>query len=120
MIVKLVNCIIDLEHLGTGGSSDKGLADSSVLEDSWGLDLVPLLLGEGIDDLLLVTLSALGQSLVLTNRHVGLMGPLDLKKHLFERPLPRMEFNGIKRRGKQIQDCWLEFSSDLMHLCSSS
>lgn len=67
-------------ELGTGGSSDKGLADSSVLEDCWGLDLVPLLLGEGIDDLLLVTLSALGQSLVLTNRHVGLMGPLDLKR----------------------------------------
>lgn len=72
-------------HLGTGGSSDKGLANSSVLEHSWGLDLVPFLLGEGIDDLLLVTLSALGQSLVLTNRHVGLMNPLDLNNDHLQR-----------------------------------
>ena len=43
---------------GTLGTVDKGLADIPNLEDGRGLDVVPVLAGEGVDDLLLGTLLA--------------------------------------------------------------
>lgn len=56
--------------LVTDGSGDEGLADLSDLEHIWGLDIIPVLLGEWIDDLLLTTLLAsLGHTLVLPDSH---------------------------------------------------
>lgn len=52
--------------LETLGSVDKGLADVSVLEEGGGLDVVPVLAGEGVNSPLLVTL-ALGELLVLSD-----------------------------------------------------
>jgi len=67
-----------LEAIGgdlvTDGSGDEGLADLSHLEDGWRLDVVPVLLGEWVDDLLLTALfGALGESLVFAYGHVYVM-----------------------------------------------
>ena len=43
---------------GTLGAVDEGLADIADLEHGGGLDVIPVLAGEGIDDLLLGTLLA--------------------------------------------------------------
>lgn len=55
--------------LETSGLVDQGLTNVSSLESRRGLDVKPLLLGEGVDGLLLHTFLSLGQSLVLTNSH---------------------------------------------------
>jgi len=60
--------------LVTDGSGDEGLADLSHLEDGWRLDVVPVLLGEWVDDLLLAALfGALGETLVFAYGHVYVM-----------------------------------------------
>jgi len=57
--------------LVTDGSGDEGLADLSYLEDGWRLDVIPILLGEWVDDLLLTSLfGALGETLILAYGHV--------------------------------------------------
>jgi len=56
-------------QLGTGGTGNQGLANQTVLEDRWSLDFVPLLLGEGVDNLLLASLFTLGKALILANSH---------------------------------------------------
>ena len=62
-------------HLVTGGSGDQGVSDVPDLEDGWGFDLVPIFLGEWVDDLLLSSLfGALCESLVLAYGHVCLGG----------------------------------------------
>jgi len=66
-----------LESVGgdlvTDGSGDEGVADVSGLEDCWGLDGVPVLLGEWVDDLLLASLlGALCKTLILAYGHVCL------------------------------------------------
>jgi len=59
--------------LVTDGSGDEGVADVSGLEDCWGLDGVPVLLGEWVDDLLLASLlGALCKTLILAYGHVCL------------------------------------------------
>jgi len=59
-------------NLVTDGSGDQGLADLSGLEHSWRFDVIPVLLGEGIDDLLLATLfRALRHTLILAHCHDG-------------------------------------------------
>jgi len=59
--------------LVTDGSGDEGVADVSDLEDGWRLDGVPVLLGEGVDDLLLASLlGALCKTLILAYGHVCL------------------------------------------------
>mmetsp|Transcript_39065 Transcript_39065/g.54280 ORF Transcript_39065/g.54280 Transcript_39065/m.54280 type:complete len:233 (-) Transcript_39065:56-754(-) len=50
-------------------TGDKGLADASLREERGGLDVVPILLGKGIDGLLLATSLSLSE-LVFSNRHV--------------------------------------------------
>lgn len=57
--------------LQTSRTVDKGLANITVLKGGWGLDVVPVLSGEWVDNLLLQTLLALTQSLVLTDNHLG-------------------------------------------------
>merc|ERR1712076_112132 len=60
-------------NLVTDGSGDEGVADVSGLEDCWGLDGVPVLLGEWVDDLLLASLlGALCKTLILAYGHVCL------------------------------------------------
>ena len=68
----------DLEHaalellrgdLGANGLGHRRLAAQAVLEDGGHLDVIPVLLGEGVDDLLLGALAALAQLLVLANCH---------------------------------------------------
>jgi len=61
--------------LGTGGAGDQSLADQTVLEDGWGLDFVPLLLGEWVDNLLLASLFTLGKALILANSHGDKLSP---------------------------------------------
>merc|ERR1719454_1205722 len=56
-------------ELGSLGARDEGLADQRVGEHRWGLDLIPVLEGVGIDDLLLGSLLSLGETLVLANSH---------------------------------------------------
>jgi len=59
--------------LVTDGSGDQGVADVSDLEDGWRLDGVPVLLGEGVDDLLLASLlGALGETLIFAYGHIRL------------------------------------------------
>jgi len=59
--------------LVTDGSGDEGVADVSDLEDGWRLDGVPVLLGEGVDDLLLASLlGALGETLIFAYGHIRL------------------------------------------------
>jgi len=56
--------------LVTDGSGDQGLADLSDLEHTWSFDVIPVLLGEGVDDLLLTSLlGALRHTLVLPHGH---------------------------------------------------
>mmetsp|Transcript_14761 Transcript_14761/g.44455 ORF Transcript_14761/g.44455 Transcript_14761/m.44455 type:complete len:227 (+) Transcript_14761:463-1143(+) len=55
--------------LGTGGAVHKGLASHAIAEEARGDHGVPLLAREGIDDLLLATLLALGKALVLADSH---------------------------------------------------
>jgi len=55
---------------GTGGLVDGGLADASGVKHDGGSDVVPFLAGERVDDLLLLALlTALRQTLVLSNCH---------------------------------------------------
>jgi hypothetical protein len=56
-------------HTETLRAVDKSLADIAVLEERGGLNVVPVLAGEGVDDLFLDALLSLGQALVLSNRH---------------------------------------------------
>lgn len=53
----------------TLGAVDEGLADVAVLEERRRLDVVPVLAGEGVNDLFLDSLLSLGETLVLSNRH---------------------------------------------------
>jgi len=56
--------------LVTDGSGDEGLADLSDLKHTWGLDVIPVLFGEWIDNLLLTSLfTSFGHTLVLPYRH---------------------------------------------------
>jgi len=52
-----------------GSSGAKGLAEKSLVERDWSLKVVPFLLAHWVDDLLLSSLTLLGDSLVLTNCH---------------------------------------------------
>jgi len=59
---------------GSGGLVDGGLTDASGVEHDRGSDVVPLLAGERVDDLLLLALlAALRQTLVLSNCHFFLL-----------------------------------------------
>lgn len=62
-----LECVIGI--LQTGGTVDESLADISDVEWVRGLNGVPIFAGEGVDSLLLEALLALGESLVLSNRH---------------------------------------------------
>jgi len=65
--------------LVTDGSGDQGVADVSDLEDGWRLDGVPVLLGEGVDDLLLASLlGAFGETLIFAYGHIRLSGVIFL------------------------------------------
>lgn len=55
--------------LKTGGTVDEGLTNVSVLESGGGLDVKPVLSGEGVYDLFLQAFAVLGRLLVLTNSH---------------------------------------------------
>jgi len=56
--------------LVTDGSGDKSLSDLSDLEHSWRLDVIPVLLGEWVDDLLLTSLfGSLRETFILANGH---------------------------------------------------
>mmetsp|Transcript_10498 Transcript_10498/g.25684 ORF Transcript_10498/g.25684 Transcript_10498/m.25684 type:complete len:267 (+) Transcript_10498:131-931(+) len=57
--------------LGTLGAGHKSLADLLDGEHAGGFDVIPVLLREDVDGLLLATLLALGHALVLTDRHLG-------------------------------------------------
>lgn len=59
--------------LQTSASVDQGLANISVLESGRSLDVVPFLLGEGVNDSLLNALLSLGKSLILADSHVGFL-----------------------------------------------
>jgi len=52
-------------------SGDDGLADGSDVEVGRGFHVVPVFSGEGVHDLLLRALLSLGQTLVLTDSHLG-------------------------------------------------
>jgi len=74
-LVAVVNSTLEAisGDLVTDGSGDEGVADVSDLEDGWRLDGVPVLLGEGVDDLLLASLfGALCKTLILAYGHVCL------------------------------------------------
>jgi len=74
-LVAVVNSTLEAisGDLVTDGSGDEGVADVSDLEDSWGLDGVPVLLGEWVDDLLLASLfGAFCKTLILAYGHTCL------------------------------------------------
>jgi len=74
-LVAIVNSALESVSgdLVTDGSGDQGVADVSDLEDGWRLDGVPVLLGEGVDDLLLASLlGALGETLIFAYGHIRL------------------------------------------------
>jgi len=52
-------------------SGDDGFADGSDVEVGRGFHVVPVFAGEGVNDLLLRSLLSLGQTLVLTDGHLG-------------------------------------------------
>lgn len=54
-------------NLETGGAVDQGLANVAVVEHDGGLEVVPVLAGERINNLFLQTLLSLAQALVLAN-----------------------------------------------------
>ncbi|KAH3665716.1 hypothetical protein OGAPHI_003904 [Ogataea philodendri] len=56
--------------LQTTALVDQGLSNVSVFKGGWGLDVVPFLSGEWVDNPLLDTFLSLGQSLVLSDSHV--------------------------------------------------
>jgi len=74
-LVAVVNSTLETVggDLVTDGSGDEGVADVSGLEDCWGLDGVPVLLGEWVDDLLLASLlGAFCKTLIFAYGHVCL------------------------------------------------
>jgi len=61
-------------NLVTDGSGNEGLADLSDLEHSRGFDVIPILLGERVDDLLLSSLFApLGHALIFPDCHGSIL-----------------------------------------------
>jgi len=56
----------------TSSTSDQGLSSLTDIKDIGSLDVVPFLLGVGVNNFLLGTLSLLGETFILTNSHVCL------------------------------------------------
>jgi len=56
-------------NLGTLSAGDEGLANLTDREEGRSLNIIPVLLGEGVDDLTLTSLLSLGETLVLAYNH---------------------------------------------------
>merc|ERR1719354_410446 len=56
-------------NLGSHGPGDQSLSDLAAVEHAWGFDIIPVLLGEGVDNLLFASFLAFSKPLILTYCH---------------------------------------------------
>jgi len=56
-------------NLGSYSPGNQSLSNLTAVEHAWGFDIIPVLLGEGVDNLLFATLFTFSKPLVFTNSH---------------------------------------------------
>jgi len=56
-------------NLGSYGPGNQSLSDLAAVEHAWGFDIIPVLLGEGVDDLLFASFLAFSKPLILSYCH---------------------------------------------------
>merc|ERR1719354_57914 len=56
-------------NLGSYGPGNQSLSDLAAVEHAWGFDIIPVLLGEGVDNLLFASFLAFSKPLILSYCH---------------------------------------------------